>query len=410
MLPWILLSLVAVLALGVLAYLACEARERNFHRWAATYFKEMPKRRMPAPSENVHLLLCIADHFEPYYGNVSTDQAQARVRAWTEGYPKNLGHLRDSDGLPPRHTFFFPIERYDAEILDSLGAFCRRGFGEIEIHLHHENDTAEALRERLTQFKALAVERHGLLGRDRFTGDIVYGFIHGNWALDNSDPHGANCGVDNELAVLRETGCYADFTMPSAPSPTQTRKINSIYYAQSVPGRHKSHDWGKDVGQGGSCAGGLLLVQGPLLFNYRERKWGLFPRLENGCLQASQPADIRRLDLWLRARVQVPSRPDWFFVKLHAHGAPEDAHETLFGSPMVRFHETLAALARSRPRFSFHYVTAREMANLVCAAEQGWQGSVKDARDYRYISMLGGKSEVDRAVTMDEALALRPEA
>ena len=79
-------------------------------------------------------------------------------------------------------------------------------------------------------------ERHGLLSRDRYTGEVGYGFIHGNWALDNSRPDGRMCGVDNELDVLRETGCYADFTLPSAPSPTQTRKINSNSRPLVFPG------------------------------------------------------------------------------------------------------------------------------------------------------------------------------
>ena len=54
---------------------------------------------------------------------------------------------------------------------------------------------------------------------------------------------------------------------------------------------------------------------------------------------------IERVDLWLRARVQVPTRPDWFFVKLHAHGAPESGQRVLLGEPMVEFHRALARRA-----------------------------------------------------------------
>jgi hypothetical protein len=384
MINWIILALSCVFSAGFLAYLAWEIRSRNLHCWMSTYLKETHKRRLPHHDDEVHLLLCIADHFEPYHGNVSPARAHARVRAWSEKYPTNLGHLRDSDGRPPRHTFFYPIERYDKTILDSLGDLCNAGFGEVEIHLHHDADTADTLRERLTEFTTIATNSHGLLGRDRRTGHIVYGFVHGNWALDNSHPDGQNCGVDNELEVLRETGCYADFTMPSAPSPTQTKKINSIYYSQGAPGHRKSHNWGTDVDGTPPPNQALLLVQGPLLFNYRDRKWGLLPRLENGCLQASQPPSLRRLSLWLKARIQVKARPDWFFVKLHAHGAPEDEHTTLLGGPMVRFHDALANYAASHSRFYYHYVTAREMVNLVHAAEDGWKGSVEEARDYRF--------------------------
>ena len=96
----------------------------------------------------------------------------------------------------------------------------------------------------------------------------------------------------------------------------------------------------------------------------------------------SQPATIERLPLWLRARVQVPSRPDWFFVKLHTHGAEESNQETLLGEPMVRFHSYLRECAERDPQFRYHYVSAREMYNLVKAAESGWKGDVRGARDF----------------------------
>jgi hypothetical protein len=364
---------------------------RGLDRWLVPYILQTSRRRRPGRDDEVHLLLCIADHFEPGWGRASPQTARERVERWLVDYPRELGAFRDSDGRPPRHTFFFPFEEYEPALLDALAQLCRHGFGEVEVHLHHDNDTAENLRAKLSSFKELLARRHGLLARDRRTCEVKYGFIHGNWALDNSRPDGRWCGVNNELDMLRETGCYADFTLPSAPSPTQTRKINSIYYAIDDPHRPKSHDTGIDVGIGPAPANGLLLIQGPLLLNWRRRKWGLAPRLENACLQATQPPSMERLDLWLRARVQVPNRPDWYFVKLHTHGAKEGNRQMLLGPPMVRFHQDLARRAAANTRFHFHYVTAREMANLLKAAEAGWQGSVAAARDYE-LDWLGNSS------------------
>jgi hypothetical protein len=213
----------------------------------------------------------------------------------------------------------------------------------------------------------------------------AFGFIHGNWALDNSGPGGRWCGVNNELDVLRDAGCYADFTFPSAPGPTQPRKINSIYYAIDDPERPRSHERGIDVGTGPAPGNGFMLIQGPLVLDWGRRRWGLFPRIENGCIQISQPPHIDRLALWLKASVQVSGRADWFFVKLHAHGAHEYYHEALLGEPMVRFHADLADRARRDPNFRYHYVTAREMFNLVKAAEVGWGGSVAEALDYHLV-------------------------
>jgi hypothetical protein len=352
------------------------------NRWLIPYIRSTFKRRAPKAREPVHVLLCVVDHYEPQHGKVPPQQAAARVERWVNEYPRLFDRFRDSDGRPPRHTFFFPIDEYESSHVDRIAGLCRRGYGEVEIHHHHDGDTPERLRQRLVEFRDLFHRQHGVLPIDRQSGQVKYGFVHGNWALCNSRPDGRWCGVNDELSVLKQTGCYADFTLPSFPSATQTRKINSIYYASSGPERPRSHDVGFDVGTNGRPENALLLIQGPLILNWASRKGGVIPRVENGNLQKGQVPTIARLNLWLKARVQVPSRPDWFFVKLYTHGATEPNQSVVLDEPAVRFHEALARRAKEDPRFHLHYVTAREMYNLARAAEAGWQGSVADARDY----------------------------
>lgn len=349
----------------------------------------MGRRGKPAADRPIHVLLCIADHYEPQLGKPTPAVAAGRVESWVRNYPRLFERFRDADGRPPRHTFFFPIDEYDASHVDGIAGLCRAGYGEVEIHLHHDNDTSQALRERLIADTKMFRQRHGLLPSDKATGALRYGFVHGNWALDNSRPDGRWCGVNNELDILRETGCYGDFTMPSFPSATQTRKINSIYYAVDDPDRPKSHDWGQDIGAGPCPANSLLMIQGPLLLDWGRRKWGVVPRIENGCLQGNQPPTMRRLDLWVAARVQALPRADWFFVKLYAHGAPESNQAVMLGEAMVRFHEGLAQRAALGAGFHYHYVTAREMYNLAKAAEAGWTGSVNEARDFQLVWEAG---------------------
>ncbi len=86
------------------------------------------------------------------------------------------------------HSFFYPEEEYRPEHLDALVELCRMGLGEIEIHLHHDHDTEANLRATLERFTNLLAERHGALPRDPVSGQPRWAFIHGNWALDNSDP------------------------------------------------------------------------------------------------------------------------------------------------------------------------------------------------------------------------------
>jgi hypothetical protein len=349
--------------------------------WLGSYLRQTP-RRWRRVEGDIHLLLCVADHYEPNLGGASDAIALRRVEQWVANYPRRLGGFRDSDGRPPRHSFFYPIETYHADHIDLLGELCQQGYGEVEIHLHHHNDTAENLRATLLEARDIFAQRHRQLALDRRTREVKYGFIHGNWALDNSHPNGCWCGVDNELDILRQTGCYADFTLPAAPDRAQTRTINSIYYAVGVPGRRKSHDTGTPAGTRRRPGNSLMSIQGPLVLNWSSRKWGVIPKVENGCIQGNQPPSITRLRNWLRAKVQVQTRPDWYFVKLHTHGANATNMEALFGEPAAMFHRDLAQLAAENPRFHYHYVTAREMFNLARAAEDGWTGTIADARDY----------------------------
>ncbi|HMP15444.1 MAG TPA: hypothetical protein PKD72_00340 [Gemmatales bacterium] len=371
--------------IGLAAWVWPQVQQRGLQNWLPEYWSTRALRADPCPGEPVHLLLCIADHFEPKLDNASPQQAQQRVDRWCQEYPECFAGFRDSDGFFPRHTFFYPAEEYEPAYLHQLADLCRKGFGEVEIHLHHDNDTAENLRHTLLSFKKKLREQHGLLSIHRHSNEVGYAFIHGNWALDNSHPAGRWCGINNELDILRETGCFTDMTMPTAPSPTQTTTINSIYYACDDPQRPKSHDRGYRVDTCNRPEKSLLLIQGPLLLDWSRRKWGLLPRIENACLQGNQIPTAQRLKLWLRACIQVPQRPDWYFVKLHTHGANEKNMPVLLGEPMRAFHQMLRQRLEDDRNFHYHYVTAREMANLVFAAEAGFQGTVAEARDYCWL-------------------------
>lgn len=346
---------------------------KQLHRWAGpVLWQQAMAARYDWRRHPVHVFIAVCDHYEPEWGRAPKSEAIARVDRWCREYPARFARFADSSGRPPQHTFFFPADEYRPEYLDRLARLCARGFGDVDIHLHHDRDTPDGLRNTLESFKHVLADRHGLLRRDPATGQLTYGFIHGNWALCNSRPDGRWCGVDNELGILQETGCYADFTLPSAPVATQTRTINSIYYAADRPGERKSHDVGPRSRVGAQAPQDhLLLIQGPLRFNWGRRKLGLIPRIENGDLNPANPPSWNRCRQWLDCNIAVAGRPDWLFVKLHTHGAKPPAADMWFGPAVQQFHADLAACAARRPEFRFHYVTAWEMAGLVRQAESG---------------------------------------
>ena len=317
-----------------------------------------------------YVFICVADHFEPDWHNASRLVQNERVQRWVDEYATHFSSFEDSRGRTPQHSFFYPIEVYDEPHIEQLCKLVRAGHGDIEIHLHHDNDTSSRLSDLLEQNRDRLHQRHGLLSRDA-SGQLRYGFIHGNWALDNSHPDGKWCGVNDELTVLMRTGCYADFTMPAAPHPAQTSTINSIYYAKDNPSRPKSHDRGTPAKVGISQPDqSLLMLQGPLLLSIASKAGVPKPSIENGNLSGSQPPSTRRLQQWLQAGVSVSGRPDWVFVKLHTHGAQEDNMKVLLGEPMRKMHSALNQLSKSSG-FQYFYVTAREMAQLVHHAESG---------------------------------------
>ena len=355
---------------------------KALHLWLPSYLRRRSKRR--DGTHETHLILCVCDHFEPFH-DASRTEAVARVRRWEEEFPALASSWQDSDGKPPCHTFFYPIEQYEEEVLASLARLCRSTRCETEIHLHHKNDTAERLAATLETGKRNFAS-HGLLSTDP-SGAIRFGFIHGNWALDNSHPRGAFCGVRNELRVLQQAGCYADFTMPCAPDACQTATINSIYYA-TPSDRPRSHNRGRAACAGVVDGGGFLLVQGPLGLNWRRRKWGMLPRVENADLTQRNPPTRVRLGLWLDLNIHVQGRPEWIFAKLHTHGGIPGNMGMLLGDQMNEFHRCLPQYAAAHPGFHYHYVTPRELVNIVHAAEAGKTGNPGDYRDFRYISRL----------------------
>jgi hypothetical protein len=171
---------------------------KGLEKWLPGY---LFSRKVGPPASGVtDIMLCICDHFEPFHA-ATRDEALARMALWKREWPRLVNEFRDSDGVGPRHTFFYPIEQYDREILDLLAEICRMTGAEVEIHLHHDRDTAENLRKTLELGKA-RLREHGLLSVDEM-GSVRYGFVHGDWALDNSHPQGRHCGVINELSVLQ---------------------------------------------------------------------------------------------------------------------------------------------------------------------------------------------------------------
>ncbi len=337
-------------------------KSRNLHLWIGSYCVEQITRRNSVDkSRPIHVYFTLVDHFEPFH-NATREQALLRVKKWCSVYPEIAKKFKDADGRHPKHAIFYPEETYDSEVFDALAEVCKSGFFDMEIHLHHNDDNEKSLRKKLIQFKDTLHHRHGLLRKDPATGEVVYGFIHGNWALDNSRRDGKWCGVNNELIILKETGCYADFTLPSAPNNTQTSKINSIYYAQDDPQNPKSHNTGRDVSRGGKPWGDLMIIQGPLALNWRKRKTWIMPRIVNGELSLVNGPTPDRLAIWVEHAPAVYGEPNTRFIKLYTHGCDsEEETDQLLQTGLNELYSLLTRHLNDGRNYVLHFVSPYEM-------------------------------------------------
>ena len=325
-----------------------------------------------------HLLFAMCDHYEPLHGGAPIVQGEARVAAWHQRYPVLADGFRDADGNKPQHSFFFPGEEYAPQFLDALADLARSGHGEVEFHLHHDGDTAESLREKILANVAMIAE-HGHFSRDA-DGRPRYAFIHGNWSLANGRQDGRWCGVDEEIPLLWDTGCYVDMTFPSAPDECQPNIVNQVYWPAGDLTRRRGYEHGEPARVGNRKDDRILMIQGPLALARRPGK--LAVRIESSAIDHSDPPSPARIRTWVDQQIHVAGRPEWIFVKLHTHGAPERNAEVLLGEPGRILHQTLTSQYNDGERWILHYVTAREMYNIAMAAIDGRSGDPDDYRDY----------------------------
>jgi hypothetical protein len=363
---------------GLLLYCAAWAYriyKRKYYIWLPGYFSWLMETKEPAAPGPVHIFFLFVDHFEP-------GQRYAMTQQWVDQFPKIAERHRDSGGRPWQHTWFYPAEQPIDRNLIALRELVRGGYGEVELHLHHGNDTNETGRERFRRSVEYFQKFDFLKGTD---GQSHFAFVHGNWSLDNSNGTG-QCGVNRELTILREAGCFADFTFSSIWIKAQPPTVDNIFMATDDDGP-KSYAHGALLRQGAMPAGDLVIFQGPLLllpdFNARRLYRTLGVTVEDGNIHAAVPVTPKRIDAWVRASIHVQGRPDWVFIKVHGHGAtdPRDAAEIL-GPELDRALDYMERAYNDGSRYVLHYITAREAYNLVRAAVDNKTGDPRQYYDY----------------------------
>ena len=112
-------------------------------------------------------------------------------------------------------------------------------------------------------------------------------------------------------------------------------------------------------------------MQGPLAINWRAPG---YPRIENASLTTGKLGQAGPYQEAASTAGTREGRPDWLFIKLHAHGAIERDFDALFGEKAYRMHQMLNEQYNDGDITALHYVTARQAYNIAKAAEHGKGG------------------------------------
>lgn len=327
-------------------------------------------RPLPAAGPT-HVLFLFTDHFEPH--------DQATMDRWMKAYPELARKHRDGDGKMPQHSWFWYFDKSDTpeknRFLTQLSQLSYEGLGEVELHLHHTNDTEETFLKKIQEMIRLSRETGSMLTAEA-NPRTAFGFIHGLWSLDNSRGAGA-CGINNELILLRSLGCYADFTHPSW-GEMHPRTVNRLYYATDDPEKPKSYETGPEMEVGKPALGDLLIFEGPSVLHFNSIK----PAYDHGDVTHVDLPTPERIDAWVRTRIHVKDRPEWVFVKVFTHGALTEDHEAVLGAWADKMYSYLEHKYNDGKNYVLHYVSAREAYNIAKAAEAGRSGNPNLYRDF----------------------------
>ncbi|MFP4163784.1 MAG: hypothetical protein ACLFQB_07790 [Chitinispirillaceae bacterium] len=365
------IAAIIILAAALVAVIVIrKAKKSRASRWLVPCLK-MPRDSKPRSGEPVHLYVAFCNRLSPYWAGVSQEIAEHRVVTWYREYIRFASHHADSQGKKPVHTFFYDESDYNPRFVDTLSRMCREGIADVDILLKHENDTPDGFRRKIEGFRDVLFHHHGLLRKDHHDR-IIYGFIHGNGALNNCRPDGRFCGVNQESGILKETGCYADFTFPSAPDVTQPPIINQIYFASGSPEHPAGHEQGYPAGKEAWSEKDLMLVEGPTGLNWQNRRYGIVPRVENGEISFRRRFTPNRAKVWIDSAVHVQGAPEHLFIKLHTFGAVDSTVRYLFGESGIHsLYNTLENEYGKSGNYILHYVSAYEMYRTIRSLCQG---------------------------------------
>ncbi|MGB9408950.1 MAG: hypothetical protein WCA89_15550, partial [Terracidiphilus sp.] len=125
---------------------------RHAEIWFLPYLRDR-LRKIARPTKPKRAWVTITDHYEPLGMGASVETALGRVARWRERWPRIAGDApRDAAGQRPQYSFFYPQEEYRRDLLDGIAEMVSLGVGDVEVHLHHDNEQRDSFIRKVTDY------------------------------------------------------------------------------------------------------------------------------------------------------------------------------------------------------------------------------------------------------------------
>ena len=334
------------------------------------------QRHETAGSTPIDIIFSSVNRFDPIDAGDDPELQTSIIKQWAELYPAIINGVLDSDGYPPKNTWFCPADESLSEILHPLLNLCDNGFGEMEVMIDIGGEPAVQDINKLARI--IEKYRHNgipeLENRNQTLNFAIITAVKEPIAQIEEREK-----VRKVLTSSEDLGGYADFTSP-VHSMIKRRKLNRIYDLSEQSRGPDKDEVAKSPGENSRDPGLFLNFPGPLFFNYEN--YSLLPYMDNAEISSEKPFERKRVENWIKANVHVAGKPEWLFLRTSTRGAKPDIANMLLGDDGRQMYMQLVDKF-SYPDYRLHFVTAREAYNIAAAAIDGHGGNPNDYRDYK---------------------------
>jgi hypothetical protein len=273
----------------------------------------------------------------------------------------------------PKLTLACPVLDWADSSVNEIAHICAQGLGEVELLFRAREFDQGSISSCLVTAseKLLLNARHSPGARTSRFCILWDASIFGDSRL--TSPSAAL------VELLRDIGCLVDLSHPDNGCTFQPKPLNSIYTVAHYPPVPRPYNCPSYVAANELPSGYLYVVDGPLDVVWNPRNGELLPRVVTGRIEAGDCPTHNDVSSWCDAGIHVTGRPGWIFVKLilETGANSQDVIESL-----DCVFSACGSLFGNGSDSGVIFATAREMYNIVRAAEAGKNGSAAEYRDY----------------------------